>query len=191
MKLGYLSARAQADLLPDKHAELIAKYRDQYHAVRNNPEFQDWCRANNRSATHKQVTIDDILNYLDWRDEATERGSRAIYFLFAPIPTDDPVIVAEIDRQRSGLLADRVLISFEIPACAEVQIVAPVTPARSAQELASQPGSFWRAVWHKSLKKHANNRNVLWFEDVPHGYIVMESGRIPASGITVHNSRAK
>jgi hypothetical protein len=187
LELGYLSARAQSELLPAKHSELIAKYRSQYEAISNDTEFQDWCRANNLSATHEKVTIDDILNYLDWRDEATERGSRAIYFLFAPVPTDDPAIVAEIDRQRAGLLADRVLISFEIPAHSEVQIVAPPKPHLSAQKLASQPTSFWRAVWRRSLKRHANNTDVLWFEDVPHGYIVTGSGIVAPSSITVHD----
>jgi hypothetical protein len=165
---GYLSARAQVTLLGDEnHNELIAKYTDQYTHALEREDFQTW-----RAAHPSTTLMDDILGYLDWRDEETEQGSKAIYFLFAPVPA---AVYAAVVQQRVGFLDDRALIRFVLPKEYRIHVV-PSDTKESCAVLAAAPSAYWEQTWRDSLTRHATNPHVLWLQDIPHGYIVPSNG---------------
>lgn len=167
MQLGYLSARAQTELIPSTRGELIRKYITQYRRVESDPELVQFIQHR-----HHTELLDRILDYLDWREEETEQGSRAIYFMTAPVPLS---VHEAVRKQRTGFLDDRVLLRFALPPNSRVRFV--------GENSLHKPTSWWEAVWRASLKKHASNRDVLWLEDIPHAFIISPEGLIPASAL--------
>jgi hypothetical protein len=78
---GYASVRYQIEkglVLP---ADIVEKYKQQFEAARVEYGEEMSCGKNG--------TIENILCYLDWREENTERGASAIYFLYEPLPVSN------------------------------------------------------------------------------------------------------
>jgi hypothetical protein len=178
---GYLSARAQHELLgvpppAAKYARQMAAARAAY------PELSALLAPLRGRA-------EQTLAYLDWRDERTLKGSRAVYFLYAPVPADADVRDF-VRRCRGDFLKGRVLLELDVRGGragggAEVTPVGqPMSPASAARRSAA----WWLALW-RALARPARNaascEPQLWFEGVPHGYVVPRSGRIPPSRIRV------
>ena len=104
-----------------------------------------------------------VLAYLDWRtEEQVAEGSRAIYFLWHPVP--------DVARAKMGnFLRNRVLLSF---------------PLRGAwypvPEGAPPPEEVdWASVWRDK------SSTGLWLEGVPHGFFVPPGGLVAWRDITV------
>lgn len=184
-RLGYLSARLQVVFVPNSKDEIIRKYEHQANQALMDSSFVSWSRKHTQKL-HPEVyspVLANIMRYLDWREEITERGASAVYFLFAPIPLE---LHSAISKQRHGFLEDRALISFPLPPECTVFVVnnnnnIPLQPA----ELSKLSEAEWLTMWKSSLSKHENDPNVLWLSDIPHGFIIPQGGHIEALTISV------
>ena len=98
---GYASVRYQIEkglVLPD---DIVEKYIKQFMAARRRHEsLREECDENG--------TVENILCYLDWREEMTLRGASAIYFLYQPLPVSN--------LQRLGWDKKRKLFKVPLPA---------------------------------------------------------------------------
>jgi hypothetical protein len=179
-RLGYLSARAQVDGLGGANErELVVKYAHQLAAARRDQQFREWRVLQERRG---QRELDWTLDYLDWRDETTERGSLAVYFLFAPVPPEvTPLVLA--DPARRGLLLGRTLVSWKLPPRARVALVAARGHAGSPDAFFGRPPAYWAQKWRGSLATGSDES--LWLEGIPHGYYIPEGGRVPPEAIAV------
>lgn len=169
--MGYLSARAQSQLVPGSDAELVRKYASQALEALRDEDASFGADA--------PTPLSLVLAYLDWREVHTLRGSCAIYFLFAPIPAH---LHDAVSRQRHGFLDDRVLVRFALPPECEVYTVGS---GGTAQELMRMRASDWTDVWEASLRAHEHDAGVLWLSGIPHGYIVPPTGLIAPADIAV------
>jgi hypothetical protein len=107
MRHGLLSAREQWRVLGRLP---VAKYAAQMAAARRAyPELEAILRPMERSGSAEERT----LRYLDWRDEETLAGSRAIYFLYAPVP-DDPRVREFVRDHRGDFLRGRALLEVDL-----------------------------------------------------------------------------
>jgi hypothetical protein len=79
---GYASVRYQIEkglVLPD---DIVEKYIKQFMAARRRHEsLREECDENGN--------VENILCYLDWREEIALRGASAIYFLYQPLPVSN------------------------------------------------------------------------------------------------------
>jgi len=179
LSLGYLSVRAQVELVPQNKDAIRRRYATQYAAAkRAHPD--DMATFESKSAQSSPPPIDAILKYLDWRDESSngKDGAKAIYFMFAPVPDNQRLRVLQ---QRVGFLDDRILIRFPVPTDARIQVVVSGAAADAGVELtaahlSTRDSSYWSRMWEKSLA--ANNADTLWLHGIPHGYFVPAAGRI-------------
>ena len=174
LKLGYLSMRGQYDLDPIATATILEKkYGRQYDAALSDGRWGDSLLAFNERHGNNSSRDRQIMGYLDWRDEATERGSYAIYFFYAPIPKR---LEAEFNRVRDNFLKDRTLMHLRLPD-GPIQVVDDVD-GRPAEWYATQDTAYWTATIDRALKEGGDD--ALWLAGVPHGYIVPDSGRVEA-----------
>lgn len=156
-KHGLLSARAQYETLG---ALPVEKYATQLAAAL--VRFKDLRAIVEPLPTDEEKT----LAYLDWRDESTLNGSRAIYFLYHPIPTD-PRVQAFIQKYRGDFLRDRVLLEYDLPDDTAFTRVGDIDLRRAREE------RWWVDLWLSQPPK-----SDLWFANIPHGYFVPASGTI-------------
>ena len=147
-RYGLLSARAYYEIFGtvDKR-----KYGQQFrNALQKYPELR-------RLVKNKNVE-ESILTYLDWRDDRTLRGSRAVYFLYYPIPNDTG-IRQFIKKYRGDFLHGRVLLEYDLK-----------TRYEKIGELAvGRPRDWWILRW----KNQPRRPGALWFEGIPHGYAIL------------------
>ena len=162
---GLLSARAQYEVLGAFPTE---KYMTQFQSACGIDELCAYVE-NFRSIEEK------ILGYLDWRDETSLMGSRAIYFLFQPVPSDQRVR-AFIKEYRDDFLLNRQLLEYDLK----------VPFQHVGFELSDvQEEAWWIARWLNQPLEHD-----LWFKNIPHGYFIPASGRIPFSQLTLRSSHS-
>jgi hypothetical protein len=160
---GYMSVRAQYEIL---HTMNPAKYTQQLNdALKQFPELQKRLHS-----IHKLE--DRILEYLDWREEVTEQGSKAIYFLFQPI-TDDYSVRTFIHLYRDDFLEGRTLMRGFID-----ENVTPVYYVNGSAEnrLAYLNSNWMKKQWQSQLSNHSTNQ--LWLENITHGFIIPKTGII-------------
>jgi hypothetical protein len=198
LKHGYLSARAQFELLGK--APPAAKYaRQMADATRAYPELHTLLAAiectKPRGTKRSALRAEKTLAYLDWRDERTLRGSRAVYFLYAPVP-DDPVVREFVRRLRGDFLRGRALLELDI---GDRLHLTPVGPPHSPKVVAQRPSAWWLKLWRTLAsagdegrgrgkgkgRGDGNATQQLWFDGVPHAYCTPRSGRVPPSRIRV------
>jgi hypothetical protein len=169
-KHGYLSVRKQVKLIPDLKDTIIRKYKTQFEeALGKYPGLK-------KIIAPDSSYIDKILKYLDWRDEKTLKGSNAIYFLFAPVP-DDPTIHEFIKEYRGDFLKNRVLIELTIPNNYVI------VHGKQNIDYSNKTKDWWKKQWYKVMKN--KDPDQLWFEDIPHAYIVPKSGKIDPDFIKI------
>jgi hypothetical protein len=153
LRHGYLSARAYYDRFGmvdvSKYASQLASAEARY------PELRQILRS-------KGTPEERTLSYLDWRDETSEKGASAVYFLYAPVPPEAREFVRE---RRGDFLRDRVLLSFLV---ARTRIV-PISEG---------------GTWSEAMSTPARS-DELWFEGIEHGYYVPRSGFVPPHRIRV------
>jgi len=178
MKMGYLSARLQHELIKESDSILIKKYESQYNAVKDDPEFISWVKDDLNS----MPLIERILNYLDWRDESTERGSLSIYFLFSPIPYEID-IRNQIRSKRGDFLKDRILLKFQMKIKSIKDIVMISSDGLSVSDILNKNENWWINRWRLALS--STNHNPLWFDGIPHAYIVSKRGLIEPANISI------
>ncbi len=206
---GLMSARILVEKYPEKKSEIIAKYNEQFTQALSNGEYgvalyEYITKTKDRSFGANELL--DILDYLDWREEETEKGSLAIYFLFHPIPNHKS-IRKYIKEYRDNFLDDRVLLEFNIASqdimyIHEVEIQEEETMTHmdltlssgiQAQKydssihcLFSQGQAFWINKWKQVILQEMKERKEnddyieqsLWFQDITHGFIVPVNGMI-------------
>lgn len=149
--LGYLSVRAQSELLGTVPVE---KYAAQFNAAYlEHSELRSLLSSFKTDSNAKKT-----LAYLDWRDEATNRGSRAIYFLFHPIP-DDPDVRGFIREFRDDFLRDRVLLEYELRVS--------FTCIGTVDWQHVHQNKWWIDRWLTQPRGPD-----LWFANIPHGYFI-------------------
>lgn len=166
--------RCQYELDPTLTATILeSKYGQQYDAALSDVRWRDSLLAFNEQHGYNLRREQQIMGYLDWRDEATERGSYAIYFLYAPIPKS---LESEFNRVRGNFLKDRTLMRIPLPD-EPIQVVDNVD-GQPAEWYLKQNTAYWTATIDHALKEGSDN--ALWLAGVPHGYIVPTSGRVEA-----------
>lgn len=181
IKYGLLSARAQSELIPENNNRIIEKYETQLQEAleKFDPELRNYIEK------HSDGTrIGNILVYLDWRDEETLKGSKAIYFLFYPVPRHK-TILRHIERYRENFLKDRVLISFPISRNKKIYTIGTYY---SAKDLNSEDENFWVEQWLKAIQhdKAHKDKKTLWFSGIPHAYIIPNDGKISPDDISIY-----
>ena len=171
---GYLSMRGQYKYDSIATAAVLStKYGQQYQSAMDDPKWRESLLAFNHIHGNTGDRVKELLGYLDWRDEATEKGSYAIYFLFAPIPK---TLHSEFNRVRDSFLDGRTLMCLKLPNL-PVTVVGDVD-GRPAEWYASRTSNYWEARIVQALKDGGDD--ALWLAGVPHGYIVPESGQVEA-----------
>ena len=170
---GYQSARRRYEVDPQEQTSiLLVKYGQQYDQAMQNKEYRDDLASFNRKQGNT-TRAELILGYLDWRDEITLAGSRAIYFLFAPVPQ---TMKAAFNAARDNFCVDRVLLEISVPLDARVQVVDDVDH-KSAEFYTAQGNAYWETTFRKALAMNPE-RDSLWFAGVPHAFFISESGQI-------------
>lgn len=170
---GYMSARLQYQTDRKRYKPIIIrKYEQQFFAMlqKHSYNFVSWQDAHGgpRSSLVKQ-----ILQYLDWRCEHTERGSRAIYFMLEPMP--------HIPGQVSPFKG-RTMLRFPVKRD-DIFVVSP--PAGVTDDDVRYAPQHIVHKWSRDAIARRGGDDQLWLSDVVHGYIVPESGLIPPGQIEV------
>ncbi len=148
-KFGLLSVKEQV-----KHGfinlqQLQRKYGKQMKlALENFPDLE------RKIGKRKYFTIDDFITYLDWREEITERGSNAIYFLYKPIPYH---YLQKIDD-----FGERIMYKIKIPKDWTIVPIGGDKPKYAYQ-------------WEQKYKK-ISNQDQLWFQHIPHFMVIPPIG---------------
>lgn len=192
MSEGLLSPRKLSELYPEKNQYLVNKYKSHMEASMTGKSGEDLISYLKKKDGNTE--IENTLNYLDWTDEYTYRGSYAVAFLFHPIPTKSASIVNHIRKYRNDFLKNRQLISFSFyPQDYSIQIIASGyngLESMSVEDLFEMTEEDWIGVWKgvreedKKLKKIGNE--LMKFAGIPHGRIIPDGGLIKPNDIVIH-----
>jgi hypothetical protein len=203
LKHGYLSARK----LWDKRRILAGgadKYREQIEVQLRNKEYGkdglEWDLAfrtaalrSNYELFHSDPTPEMILAYLDWRmaDQlpATLQGSKAIYFLWFPVP-NEPDILREIKEHRQDFLKDKVLMRFQIPS--KDAHILHINGLGINADAPQDNRDEWVQIWRDAIRKEdGEDEDRLWFDGIPHAAVVRAQGLIQVTDLQVVDEEEK
>ncbi len=141
------------------------KYKQQMrHSASQYPELRDLLRDSSS-------TEDAVLRYLNWRVADVippeQAGSQAVYVLYYPIP-NEPDIVRFVRQNRQFATQDYVLLSAAVD-----DTLYPV--GESLNETQQTDRSFWVRQWRAQMPGREND---LWFDGIPHAFLIPPNGRI-------------
>lgn len=180
---GYMSVRARLKRGLVTRKQLAVTYGQQHQRARR-VTFPPWPARGETDAAFEarrdagEVAPEDLVEYLDWRDEHTLRGASAVYFLYAPVP-DDARVRAALRHTRGFVLDDKVLVRFNLTGMGLTEyVVNPEVPQPPAG-YRSLSAAAWTNVYRAALHEDTGSRCPLWFEGVPHAYVVPVDGIIP------------
>jgi hypothetical protein len=152
-KYGLLSVKEQVKHgFTGLHTLLQRKYGKQLkEALQMYPELKE------KIGKTKYFSIQDYIVYLDWREEITERGADAIYFLYNPIPDS---FINEIDD-----FSSRVLYKVKIPTNWKLIHIGSKKPKNKKE---------WERLYKNLV---SSNENTLWFQNIPHFMVIPPIGK--------------
>jgi hypothetical protein len=123
---------------------------------------------------------EQLVHYLDWRHEPTLDGSKAIYYMFAPIPMTKEILRG-MKETRGDFLDGKTLLRLELPDDRSEYLIGD-NDDKTPHYYRGLDSARWEEIWKAALQSDGG-RPALWLQGIPHAMTVPLSGLIPPQNI--------